>query len=99
MNAEPEIENEKANILIVDDEEIIRHLLSRQLAAFGLLCSVAEGSQEPHAILREKDDETLNNLKTALYRVKKPISGIIQLLSSVVETRDPYTAFYQTEKK
>lgn len=46
---------ESAEILIVDDEEPIRKILSRLLREHGHSCTLAKDSQEARALLEEKD--------------------------------------------
>lgn len=43
----------------------------------------------------EQQQQTLNNLKSALANLRITTGGIVQLLSSVIEIRDPYTAGHQ----
>lgn len=61
----------------------IRHLLEHRKA-------IIERNK-----IYEEQKETLNHLKSALANLRVTTGGVVQLLSAVVEVRDPYTAGHQ----
>ena len=67
-------------VLIVDDEEAVRRLLSRKVSRMGCFCATASDGDEGLALLKE------GNFDVAIIDMKMPKMGGLALLSAISES-------------